>query len=348
MWFKLLALIITFPLTCLLTWYSLRWSLHWVVQRVGPRYFADPKSLNLPFWTFIGGGVTTASMALLLLFQQPWLNAYKLLIFMIPFFLFNNITELIRLGKVIRIREFKIDNNQLFSCKNKKLIQPSWIQTYVQTHDLPPSDQTPGDSGKTYFEIAFFITVHTKENLFSNGYTTEQEWTQVREILLPLAPQLDLVFVCQVEPTIWQTATMDQTWMPLLMGQENALPESSRQYWNQLLRPRLGRDEQRLLSKTELGEQLAELRKAFSEACSPETQLGANLAELEAFAVACCDEPLAMADSGFWDVVCRGVPDVELRVISYKDEVCYRSLKTDSVSTMKHPSKTTRTKRLPE
>lgn len=306
----LIQLVLSFLLGSFGTLIGLQLTVPLLVHLLGERRFADSGGLD-GCGLALFSGITTVLLTCLWA-PGPWWRAVAIWPCVLLWLTLFCLLQLWLKGVSQRRQQFTVAENRVYSLKPHS---PLSVLCVTEHKDYQQTDAYVGYT-------SYHLVVHTTEGaVFTNGYTTKEEWLQVREALLPLAPQLDLCFVCPLEPTSWQVATLVPEWLPLLVGRSSMLPDTSRTFWRSLLRPKLGKDEERPVTKDQLQQQVAALEEAFARELSQQDELARNLKALKAFAHGCQGDPFAMTDEQFERLCHQAAPESRQRLGSTEDGI---------------------------
>jgi hypothetical protein len=308
MWIQL---VLSFLLGSFGTLIGLQLTVPLLVHLLGERRFADSGGLD-GCGLALFSGITTALLTSLWA-PGPWWRPVAIWPWVLLWLTLFCLLQLWLKGIPQRRQQFTVAENHVYS-----------LTPHAPLSVLCVTERTDYQQTDAYFGyMSYHLLVHTTEGaVFTNSYTTKEEWIQVREALLPLAPQLDLSFVCPLEPKSWQIAALAPEWLPLLVGRSSAtLPGTSLAFWHSLLRPRLGKDEERPVTKEQLLKHLAALEEAFGPELSQQDELARNLETLKIFAHGCQGNPRAMTDEQFERLCHQAAPEARQRRGSIEDGI---------------------------
>ena len=174
----LIQLVLSFLLGSFGTLIGLQLMVPLLVRRLGERRFADSGGLD-GCGLALFGGITTALVTSLWT-PSPWWRAVAIWLWVLLWLTLFCLLQLWLKGIPQRRQQFTVAENRVYS------IKPHAPLTVLCVTEHTDYQQTDAYFGHT----SYYLVVHTTEGaVFTNGYTTKEEWVQVREALLPLPPR---------------------------------------------------------------------------------------------------------------------------------------------------------------
>lgn len=289
-----------------------------LMQLIGQRRFADPHGIDGCGFILLCGLLSTVIAFFWILFGgSPWKAPWFVVVVLLAQTLFCLI-QLRWMGLQQSRKQFALEGTTLRTCKGHITLQPLCIIPYSHYY------QTDAYSGYSYYSL----TLHTRQGqVLTNNYTLAEDWEQEREALVTLCPQIDLAFVCEVEPGVCQLLRINEKWLPLLMTQKERVPQTTYAFWLSLTRPQLRDSEERPVEKSELAAHVVALGKAFQEERQTSMELQGSYLLMKAFAAGCYGNPFAMTRAQ-QEVFCRRTePDAPTLHVSRENEIVYCRLK---------------------
>ena len=260
-----------------LTFVSLHLLVPRVVRAVGEEKFVEMSGLE-PFSIVLFSGI--AGAVLYTFAAQKWGALPALLLF--PLLSLLCVIYAIVWLKLAATgqgkKEFGVREGQIVRLSDSQILAPSYIQR--------ESDFRQTDAFHSY---SFYHLILCNEHgpLARNGYLDEEQMrTALREVLecgraVPCRA-LDLILVRRQSETLWWKVDLGQENAPLLCGTLSQLPEASRLWWRQWLRPDFPEDGFVEVSAQELEQHFVALKTAYPSLIPDEARPQTAPEDLEA------------------------------------------------------------------